>query len=198
VNKPEASSLGQLLDRGATRLDIRDYLDERTPETRVSEVLDLSARQVAKLYKSVAGGAELTVEDFVPEETTSGTTLIFEGLNTLPVFRRFQKRFSRLPTGQIVGYNHGTTAIATGPGYFVVKPGSPDGDVPGEVFFDYTDVPHETPDGWPDFRTNASGLSHLVYKNMKDYMRKAGTNVYVGEAYKLGESQNQFFVLCRP
>jgi hypothetical protein len=74
---------------------------------------------------------------------------------------------------------------------------SPSADV-NELYLDYTTEPGGVPARWPAFKPNDSGLSNLVYKNMKDYMREVGRNVFVGAAYKLGKSQGQYFVLARP
>lgn len=197
MSSPSADGLRALLERGATRADLASFLDALEPPLRVNQALDLPSKLVGRLYRAVAGGPRLEIEAFVPKETPTGRTIIFEGLNSLPAFRRFQKRFARVSSGQVVGYNHQATSLLTGPGFFVVKPPSDHGDVPGELYFDYTDVPHEVPDGWPAYRTNASGLSKLVYENMKDYMRQVAGDVFVGHAYKLGKMQGQFFVLCK-
>jgi hypothetical protein len=189
--------LADLLGSRASRTDIADFLDGLPAIDRVEAATSLRGRQVAALYRAVAGGPLTRVEDFVPEETGTGRTIIFEGRNSLPAFTSFQKRFARLPSGQVVGYNHQATSFATGPGYFVVKPASDAADVRGEAYFDYTDVPEEIPRGWPAFKPNGAGLSRLVYADMKDYMRKVATHVYVGEAYKNGKSQRQFFILAR-
>jgi hypothetical protein len=88
-------------------------------------------------------------------------------------------------------------SFATGPGFFVLKEASDDADVKGEAYFDYTAAPERVPAGWPAFKSNDAGISTLVYKGMKDYMRKVADHTYVGEAYKGGKSQKAFFVLTR-
>lgn len=192
-----ATSLRELLRQGATRRAIADFLNGLSPEARVEEALSLGGSEVGRLYAAVEGGRELLVTDFVPAHAERGATIIFEGRNSLPLFSRFQKRFARLPEGQIVGYNHQTMSFATGPGFFVVRPASDDADVPNELYFDYTSEPESAPEGWPRYKPNDVGLANLVYKNMKDYMREVARGVVVGEAYKLGESQKQFFLLAR-
>ena len=193
-----ATSLRDLLRQHASRDTIRTFLDGLDPAERVEEALGLRMREVAQLYRAVAGGAVTSIADFVPKDTPEDRTIIFEGRNSLPTFTRFQKRFARLSSGQVIGYNHGVTAIATGPGYFVVRAPHDDADVKGEVYFDYTGTPEGVPAGWPAYKPNDVGLSNLVYKNMKDYMRQVARGVYVGAAYKLGKSQKQFFILARP
>jgi hypothetical protein len=190
-------SLPELLRRGADGAAIRAFLDGLSPADRLDEALSLHGRQVGQLYDAAAGGPALTLDDFVAPDVADETTIIFEGRNSLPAFSRFQKRFMRVSSGQIVGYNHQSMSIVTGPGYFVVKPGRDDADVPGELYFDYTAVPDAFPRGWPAYKPNDAGLSNLVYKNMKDYMRSVASNVVVGHAYKLGKSQGQYFLLAR-
>jgi len=191
-----STNLRDLLRQHATRETIATFLDGLSARERVDEALSLRNKEVGQLYQAVVGGPETTVEDFLPAEVADDTTIIFEGRNSLPAFSRFQKRFARID-GQVVGYNHQTMAFATGPGFFVVRPGSLRADVANEAYFDYTSAPTAVPTGWPEFKPNDAGLSNLVYRGMKDYMRKVATNVYVGEAYKGGRSQKQFFILAR-
>jgi hypothetical protein len=193
-----ATSLRELLHESAGREAIYTFLDGLEPHERVAQALSLRGKDVARLYRAVEGGRRLGVEDFLPASMPSDTTVIFEGRNSLPMFSRFQKRFARLESGQVVGYNHQTMAPITGPGFFVVKPPADDADVPGELYFDYTAEPNGVPSGWPSYKANASGLSSLVYANMKDYMREVAPLTYVGEAYKLGKKQNAWFILTRP
>jgi hypothetical protein len=192
------TSLRDLLRQDASRDMIRTYLDGLDPRARVDEALSLGGRDVAKLSRAVAGGMATTITDFVPKGSSPDTTIIFEGKNSLPVFTRFQKRFATLSSGQTIGYNHGSTAVATGPGYFVVRAADDAADVPGQAYFDYTGTPEGVPVGWPPYKPNDVGLSNLVYKNMKDYMRQVARGVYVGEAYKLGKPQKAWFILARP
>jgi hypothetical protein len=193
----ETTTLKTLIAAKAGRRAIADFLDGMSAEDRMSEALALHGSEVGRLYHAVAGGRTLAPTDFVAKDTPVGTTVIFQGRNSLPMFSSFQKRFARVASGQVVGYNHQTWAFATGPGFFVVQPASDDSDVPDELYFDYTTEPDEAPGGWPRYKPNDSGLSTLVYKNMKDYIREVATDVVVGVAYKLGKNQNQFFVLCR-
>ena len=192
------TSLRDLLRQGASRDMISSFLNGLSSEDRIDQALSLRTKEVARLYRAVEGGPKTMIGDFVPQDTPADRTIIFEGRNSLPTFSRFQKRFARLSSGQAVGYNHQTMSFATGPGFFVVKDADDGGhDIAGEAYFDYTDTPEAVPTGWPTYKPNDAGLSNLVYKNMKDYMRKVADNVYVGEAYKLGKTQKQFFILCR-
>ncbi len=190
-------NLTKLLDQGAPREEIAAFMNELSPRERVEQALGITGKRVGKLFHAVDGGPQLTIQHFVPDSTAAGRTVIFEGRNSLPMFTRFQKRFARVESGQVVGYNHQTMAFATGPGFFVVKEGQPEARVHKELYLDYTDVPKEVPTGWPRFQSNTAGLSLLVYANMKDYMREIATNIYIGAAYKRGKDQGQYFILAR-
>jgi hypothetical protein len=192
------TELRELLAAGEGGRAVSDLLDALAPDERRAQVLALRGAEVGRLYRAVAGGRTLALDDFVPASAANEETSIFEGRNSLPAFSRFQKRFARIASGQLVGYNHQSLSPLTGPGYFVVR-AADDGavDVPGELYFDYTVAPERAPAGWPAFKPNDRGISRLVYMNMKDYCRHVADGVCVGEAYKLGTSQKAFFVLCR-
>lgn len=193
-----STTLRNLLRDHAGRAAIRAHLDGLSPRERVREALTLSGGEVGKLYDACAGGPGLTAEDFAPADAGTDQTFIFEGRNSLPAFNSFQKRFARVPSGQVVGYNHQTMAFVTGPGFFVVREADEGAaDVSGELYFDYTTIPDAFPAGWPRFKRNEAGLSYLVYAGMKDYMRSVATNVVVGRAYKGGKAQSAYFLLAR-
>ncbi len=187
------ASLVQLLDGRASAGEIERHLDGLAPARRLEEMLAVSGRRVGMLFDAVAGAAPVTIEELIPQSTKG--TLIYEGRNSLPLFSRFQKRFERLPGGQVVGYNHQTMSFVTGPGYFVVKEPAASGDHKDELLFDYTENPPGEPAGWPAFSANDRGLSKLVYANMRDYCRRVARGIVVGKAYKLGVDQKQFFSL---
>lgn len=191
------TTLSDLLQDRAPRESIRAFLDGLPPVDRVEMALSISPRDVARLYHAVAGGRETTVEDFCPTDLPSERTVIFSLVNSLPSFRRGEKRFARLESGQVVGFNTQTWAFVTGPGYFVVQPASDTMDVRGEAYFDYTIAPEKVPAGWPAYKPNRQGLSRIVYADMQDYMREVATNVFVGEAWRNGKSRKQYFVVAR-
>jgi hypothetical protein len=192
-----ATSLRELLRQGAPRDMIATFLNGLSPEDRVEEALSLRNKEVANLYGAVARGPVTAIADFCPKDAREGTTIIFEGRNSLPTFSRFQKRMARLSSGQVVGYNHQTMSFATGPGFFVVQKASDGADVKDEAYFDYTAKPEGVPTGWPAYKPNDAGLANFVYKGMKDYMRQVADHTYVGEAFKGGKSQKAFFILTR-
>ncbi len=192
-----ATSFEQLVRDGASAAELASHLDALSPDERVEQVIAVKGRRLAKLWELVAGAAPITIEDMVPPSETG--TRIYEGRNSLPAFTRFQKRMTRLSTGQVIGYNHQVAAPVTGPGYFVVQPPLASGDHQGELYFDYSEfdtaAPSEAPEGWPPFKPNEAGLSSLVYAHMKDYCRRVARGVLIGMAFKNEVSQNAWFTL---
>jgi hypothetical protein len=191
-----ASSLVSLVDGRARYPEISVYLDSLSPDARVEQMLSVTGKRVAALYDLVAGGPPVRIADFLPEGLKDGEMAIFEGRNSLPAFTRFQKRFVRKGK-DVVGYNHQISAVPTGlftgPGYFVTLDG--DETHPDELLFDYTITPPFFPSQFPAYKPNESGLSRLVYANMKDYCRRVARGVVVGEAFKNGKRENAWFSL---
>jgi hypothetical protein len=208
------SSLVSLLASRASAKEIAGFLDGLAPSARLEQVLAVKGRDVGRLYHAVADAPPVTLEEIVPQGAKG--TLIYEGRNSLPMFTRFQKRFTRVEGGlgaergssaqspqasnatMIVGYNHQTMSVVTGPGYFVVKPATGEGKHATEPYFDYTEAPPVEPAGWPPFKPNDRGLSRLVYMDMKDYVRRVARGVIVGKAYKLDVDQKAYFSLTLP
>ena len=191
-----ARSLSALLASGASSREIAAHLDGLSASARLEEVLAITGSAVGRLYAAVADAPTVTPEEFVPTSTKG--TLIYEGRNSLAAFSRFQKRFLRLESGVIVGYNHQAMSFVTGPGYFVVKAANGEGEHGKEMFFDYTVAPPEEPAGWPAFKPNDRGLSKLVYSDMVDFVRRVAQGVVVGKAYRKGVDQNAYFTLTIP
>lgn len=188
--------LSSLISAQASYREISSYLDGLSAEARLEEVLGITGGAVGRLYAAVADGPTVTPEEFLPPATQG--TLIYEGRNSLLAFSRFQKRFLRLESGVIVGYNHQAMSFVTGPGYFVVKAANGEGEHGKEMFFDYTVPPPEVPKGWPAFKPNDRGLSKLVYSDMIDFVRRVATGVVVGKAYRKGVDQGAYFTLSIP
>jgi hypothetical protein len=189
------TTLIALIDAGAPRGEIAAYLDALPHAARLEQVLAVTGGRVGRLFDAVAGGEPLGPHDLVPPHVPDGATVIHEGRNSLLAFSRFQKRFARGAGGVVVGFNHQTFTWFTGPGYLVV--GENDPAHPGHLVMDYTREPPFEPDGWPKFKPNASGFSHLVYAHLKDYCRRVARDVLVGAAYKKGRDQRQYFSLVR-
>ncbi len=188
------SELRGLLQAGAASAEIARHLDALDPAEKLRQVLAVKGKWVKALYHGVEDAPRATLEEFVPTSTT-GTTLIYEGRNSLAMFTRFQKRFLRTASGVIVGYNHQSMMWFTGPGYFVFQDADGQPPVPNEPYIDYITEPPEFPEGWPAYKPNAKGISSSVYGNMHDYMRRVATGVYVGKAYRAGEDIGAYFSL---
>jgi len=192
-----SATLSTLLRTGAPAKEIEAYLDGLSAAARVAEVLGITGSGVKRLYEAVKGAPTVSIEEFLPKSHRG--TLIYEGRNSLVAFSRFQKRFTRLESGEVIGYNHQTMSFVTGPGYFQVREASGEGEHGSEIYFDYTaPAPPRAPEGWPAYAPNESGLSRLVYAHMKDYCRRVARGVVVGKAYKKGVDQNAYFTLSLP
>ncbi|MBK8252742.1 MAG: hypothetical protein IPK82_08745 [Polyangiaceae bacterium] len=186
TTKAEPQTLRGLLEEGATSAQIAAFLDALNENEKLRQVLAVKGKWVGVLYDRVADAPPVSLDEFVPPDSV-GTTLIYEGRNSLALFTRFQKRFLRTKKGVIVGYNHQTMMWFTGPGYFVFQPADGNPPVPNEPFIDYVAEPPVIPEGWPKYKSNEDGMSKAVYYNMHDYMRRVAKNVYVGKAYRLAE-----------
>jgi hypothetical protein len=193
----EAKELAVLIGAGADASALAAYLDGLSPEARVNEVQGLPRSLLQLLYECCKGAPALSLQDMVPANVEPGQTVIFAGINNLPLFRKFEKRFTRTKAGAIIGFNFQTMSPFTGPGYFTVLPAS--APYEGELLFDYTQVPSagEAPADWPTVRSNAAGLSHFIYKNMHDFCRRVSRDVVIGHATRLGKSMPQYFALAR-
>ncbi len=167
-------------------------LDDMDPAGRLVFLESLGRAEIVALFQRHAR-LPCAPADFLP---TDGKPMqICEGINSLPMFRRFQKRFAPGAEGKPpVGYNHQAMAWLTGPGYFVVTPSK---EKPEEALLDYTQAPGTAPSGWPEFRPNDGGISALVYGGMIDVMRRVSRDVFVGEAWKKGRPSGDYFVLLR-
>jgi hypothetical protein len=185
------STLRELLELpDVVAATLEAHLDAREPLARIGECRALSARHLARLWELTAGGL-LALDDFLGSD---GKPMEFAGKNSLPMFTHFEKHFVR-HGGEVVGINVGATSFATGPGYFTCDVTD---EKPGEVRFDYTRVPSEKPvEQWPSPRSNASGISFFVYRNMHDYNRRVSKDVVIGAATRLGKPIGQYYVLAR-
>jgi hypothetical protein len=188
-----ARELVSLIGAGKDAQALASYLDALDGQARIAAVRQLSRRALGELYEQCKSAPAAALDEFLPTAVAAGQTEIFSGLNSLPLFRRFQKRFSRTPSGTIIGYNFQTMSFITGPGYFTVV------QADREILFDYTKVPDqsEVPADWPTVKPNGRGFSRFVYKDMHDFCRRVSADVVIGKATRLGKSIGQYFVLTR-
>ena len=194
--------LVEAMKKGANAPQIRALLDSMDSQERIVAVAQVRGTHIRALYQLVARdevvecAPPLCVDDFVPPSIPAGATVTFSGRNSLPLFSRFQKRFTRTADGLVFGYNHQPSRLAgafTGPGYFLVT-NSNDGSA-GEVLFDYTKSPPFEPAGWPAYRPNDVLGSRFVFMNMLDRVRPVARGVVVGAAYRGEAMQNAYFTL---
>ncbi len=185
--------LGLLIGAGADHTALATFLDSLDDAARVREVRSLARKDLGALYERCASAPPLRLADFVPDSVPVGKTIICAGLNNLPMFRTFEKRLVRTPSGQVFGFNFQSMSFITGPGYFAVS------DSGSELLFDYTKVPSQSdvPADWPPVLPNDRGLSNFVYKDMHDFCRRVSRDVLIGHATRRGESMPQYFVLAR-
>ena len=175
------------------------HLDALDHPTRVALVRRLDRSTQRALYARVAGHAPLSLVDLVPASGGPLETVRHLGLNTLPVFRVFEKRFCR-PEGEdpasptaLAGWNFQAMRPVTGPGYFVAV----EDEATREVLVDYRRLPETRPSDWPEIRSNERGLSRFVYGFMVDRLRRVSEHVTVGSASRKGRDLGSWFVLTR-
>lgn len=193
-----------LLGLGTIDIDaLARRLDAMRADQRVSFVRALGKADMIRLWDAAAGRA-VSAEDFVPAHVPPATEIIHEGKNSLPLFSRFQKRFTRGDApGVVYGYNHNDFNWTTaGPGYFVghVEHKARVADQQGIFGLDYYAIPPAAaalPPSWPKVRRNELGLQCFIYAKMVDYMRKVSDGVTIGRAWKLGRRTSNYFVLAR-
>ena len=171
---------------------VAQHLDGLTHEGRVRETRGLDRALFSRLFDVARGKARVTLDDLVPEKSAPLAVVAFAGTNNLPSFRAFGKPMYRDHEGRVCGRNEQTWEGLTGPGYFSVRA---HGD--GEVLFDYTDLPRETPAGWPAVKSNARGFSYFVFREMTDVVRRLARDVVIGRAQRGGKELPQYFVLVR-
>ncbi len=198
----DASTVLRLMDqaRGAASppagfvVDLATSLDDLDHLARLAAIRSLSGRSLARLFECVEG-EPLDLDHLVPSELGEGVPVRHLGVNSLPLFRQFEKRFVRPAGGGVLcGYNHQAMGWLTGPGYFVV-PSVPPGE---SLCIDYHSVPDQRPvDGWPTPRGNEGIPDRFVYGFMRDHMRRVSSHVSIGRAEKKGRLLDTWFALVR-
>ncbi len=176
---------------------LAEVLDGLGHEGRVHATRSWHGKRQSAIFEACKGRT-LDLDFLVPPSIGELIEVIHDGQNTLPMFSHFQKRFVRLPAEEehkVAGYNHQSTSLFTGPGYFVCKPG--DGEHEGEIAIDYTHYPKNKPDAWPEIRKNEGVLAGSVYGGMVDYLRRISSHVSIGRAWKGGKPMNAWFTLVR-
>ena len=189
----------QVFDTAVGPGGIAALFDSLSPDLRAALVRRLGRGEQRALYRKVEGYAPVGLADLVPPDRADLEEVRHLGLNTLPAFRVFEKRFCRLPgedpaaPAHLAGYNFQTMAVVTGPGYFVAVEDAQT----REVLVDYTRLPETRPDDWPEIRSNERGLSRFVYGFMVDRVRRVSEHVTIGSAARKGKELGSYFALTR-
>lgn len=198
------STLAELVRQNAKPEAIAALLDGTDAVGRQEALAGLARSDFGPLFRIVSG-QHVDLAFYVPQGTAPGAFVRHLGLNSMPLFRTVDKRFVRMPSGELSGYNHLENPIAStfsGPGYFCVAERgapSPDGRKGcDQLFIDYWRVPAQVPhDGWPAVTDNNGLPGSLVYGKMCDYMWRVSQHVSIGEAWRNGKSLNTWFIVSR-
>lgn len=191
------ATLAELLKRPDVKLaEVTAHLDGLNHPERVDQVIALNKRQQIRLWEIAEGSKPLTMEYVVPRTAKPLEAFPFEGKNSLPAFKRFQKVFYLDNQRNVCGYNNAWIGWLVGPGYYMVQmnPKAPE----HEIQVDYTRIPTEHPAGWPEIKSNDVFPTMFVYGGTRDNLRWVSKDVVIGRAFKMGEDpMPNWFVLCR-
>jgi hypothetical protein len=174
---------------------LAEILDGLGHEGRVHTIRTWTKKRQAALFEAAKGHKPIDLDFVVPPSTGNFVEVIHWGQNTLPAFSHFQKRFTKADSGEVVGYNEGSTAPLVGPGYYTATKG--EGEHAGEVVIDYTTLPKVKAPSWPAIIPNESRLGVFVWKGMIDYLRGISNHVSIGRAARNGKIMDAWFALVR-
>ena len=190
-----STELAPLLSRPEGLRPVCDYLDSLRNGELQRAVLSLRGSELGRLFELASEGLPPAQAELAPP---GGRCWCWEGRNSLPMFSRFQKCFTRLEGGELLGWNRQPLHRLTGPGYFQVRPAGGEPPWPRELIFDYRNFPAGRPAGWPRPRSNRGLPSRLVFGGLVDYVRRVTDGVLVGRATRDGRVLRSWFVLVRP
>lgn len=199
VAEAHTEAVRAISDAGTSMSTLSAFFDALPPALRLAVIRRLDRRAQRGLYRKAEGYTRLSLTDLVAPQRADFEEVRHQGLNTLPAFRVFEKRFCRLPgedperPERLAGYNFQTMRPVTGPGYFVAC----DAPETGEVLIDYRRLPDRTPVDWPAVRSNERGLARFVYGFMVDRLRRVSEHVTIGSAARNGHELGSWFVLSR-
>lgn len=187
-----------ILYSGSDIQTIGTYLDNLDSQKRIEMVRSLKKSSMQALWE-LAEGTKVVLEDMVPSDKAPLEQVIHYGINSLPAFRTFEKRFCR-PSGEsgkkeLWGYNEGATRIVVGPGYYVCHLSK--GNSRGNAVVDYYMTPAGKSPGWPKIKSSSQGITGVVFGFMQDFLRKVSKHVTIGRAYKHHLETGNYFALCR-
>jgi hypothetical protein len=174
-------------------------LDGLGHEGRVHTTRTWTGRQQGALFEAAKGYRSAELDFLVPTGTTPLEEVIHEGINSLPMFRRFQKRFTNVTTSggepSIAGFNRQIWEWFSGPGYFTAREGKD--EHAGEIAIDYETLPTAKVASWPPIRPNAGFGPGIVYGRLTDYVRPISNHVSIAAAYRSGKFLNWFALVRR-
>jgi hypothetical protein len=192
-------SLRTMLLEGADIHSIAKHLDGLEHDERVTQTRALTRAEHITLYDRAAPAERLSLSYFVPDHVEPLHEVAHVGINNLPAFRRFEKRFCRPgdKSDRLFGFNEESIRSVIGPGYFVAVE-TEEGNDRGGVVVDYYRVPDATvPPKWPAIKKNEEGLQQFIFQKTRDYMRRVSSHVTVGKAFRYDKKPIGYFILCR-
>lgn len=191
------ATLTELLNNSSVKLpEVTSHLEGLNHPERVDQVVALGKKEQMKLWEIAEGSKEIDLEYLVPRSAKPLQPFPFEGKNSLPMFKTFQKVFYLDNDRNVCGYNNAWIGWLVGPGYYMVQM-NPKAEK-HEPQVDYTRIPTEHPTGWPEIKSNDVFPTMFVYGGTKDNLRWVSKDVVIGRAFKMGEkAMPNWFVLCR-
>jgi hypothetical protein len=179
-------------ETGVEVAGLAKHLDEMNHLERLDAVRTLPRAQFKPLFGAVEGALPIDLEHFVPANTPVHRPVRHHGVNTLPFFRFFEKPTYKSEDGCVGGRNVQFWSWLTGPGYFQMQSSGEH-----EVHFDYARLPDSHPTNWPAVRSNRSGFSFFVFRDLLDVVRRVSEHVVVGQAFRGKSDLGQYFILVR-
>ncbi len=191
------TTLKELLNDSSVKLDqVTDHLESLNHPERVEQVIAIGNKEQQTLWKIAEKSKPLTLEYLVPRTAEPLEYFPFEGKNSLPAFKRFQKVFYLDSERNVCGYNNSSVGWLIGPGYYMTQMNPKEPEY--ELQVDYTRIPTEHPASWPEIKSNDVFPTMFVYGGTKDNLRWVSKDVVIGRAFKMGEKEMpNWFVLCR-
>lgn len=194
-----AELVARLREPTIKNVDVARWLDGLASEDRIAAIRSIGAKDQRRLYEAAKGFAPVRLVELVPPEVPDLGEVRHYGKNSLLLFTHFEKRFARAPgqdpnaPDELMGFNYQAMSPITGPGYYIAT----EDKERGEVLVDYRRVPDCHPPGWPEIRSNETGLGRFVYGFMVDTLRRVSEHVTIGSASRGGKDTGNWFVLCR-
>ena len=191
------ATLKEMLSSSLVKLpEVTLHLNNLNHPERIAQCMALGNKEQQKLWEIAEHSKPLSLEYVVPRDAPPLQFFPFEGKNSLPLFTRFQKVFYLDKDRNVCGYNNAGIGWLVGPGYYMcqMNPKAPE----LEIQVDYTRIPTEHPQGWPEIKSNDVFPTMFVYGGTKDNLRWVSKDVVIGRAFKMGEKpMPNWFVLCR-